>query len=311
MRLRPPSEGKAGHVRLQLPPPGRPARAGARDRLAARHGGRSPVRVAGQPNPAADRRGGQLAPASPRPAPPVVQGRSKPCPYARIALSVEAKMMFLDCPAYLDEDGAARCGLPAEVSRRFAMRSTDGPLESAMIRCPVGHWFNGPIGSLTWQTSQEPDPGQAGVSSRARRDSSAGYHDGLDGGFAVRTLTDSPNEPARSAIRRPNGAPAYYLGRPARLWIAATSPHRGRTVSSQPVDAVTGGRGRMAPSREGQLADAGSGIVRVTRQSRIGVPDPALRVRQECHAGDLGAAGSHLAGPRPANTRPGLEGGAS
>jgi hypothetical protein len=25
-------------------------------------------------------------------------------------------MMFLDCPAYLDGDGAARCGLPAEVN---------------------------------------------------------------------------------------------------------------------------------------------------------------------------------------------------
>ena len=61
-------------------------------------------------------------------------------------------MMFLDCPAYLDEDGDTRCGLPAEVRRRFTVASTDGPLESAMIRCPVGHWFNGPIGSLTWQT---------------------------------------------------------------------------------------------------------------------------------------------------------------
>jgi len=47
-------------------------------------------------------------------------------------------MMFLDCPAYLDQDGAARCGLPAEVSCRFIMNSTDGPLESAMIRCPAG-----------------------------------------------------------------------------------------------------------------------------------------------------------------------------
>jgi hypothetical protein len=54
-------------------------------------------------------------------------------------------MMFLDCPAYLDEDGTARCGLPAEVRCRFTMRSTDGPLEAAMIRCPSGHWFNGPI----------------------------------------------------------------------------------------------------------------------------------------------------------------------
>jgi hypothetical protein len=44
-------------------------------------------------------------------------------------------MMFLDCPAYLDQDGAARCGLPAEVSRWFTMGSTDGPLQSAVIRC--------------------------------------------------------------------------------------------------------------------------------------------------------------------------------
>ncbi len=28
-------------------------------------------------------------------------------------------MMFLDCPAYLDRDGAVRCGLPAEVERRL------------------------------------------------------------------------------------------------------------------------------------------------------------------------------------------------
>ena len=33
-------------------------------------------------------------------------------------------MMFLDCPAWLDQDGAARCGPPAEVSSRFTMRSS-------------------------------------------------------------------------------------------------------------------------------------------------------------------------------------------
>ena len=61
-------------------------------------------------------------------------------------------MMFLDCPAYLDPDGAVRCGLPAEVTCRFTMRSTDGPLDCAMTRCPAGHWFNGPIESLTWDS---------------------------------------------------------------------------------------------------------------------------------------------------------------
>ena len=63
-------------------------------------------------------------------------------------------MMFLDCPAYLNSEGTERCGLPAEVRSRFVMRSTDGPLESAMIRCPVGHVFNAPIEYLTWDKHQ-------------------------------------------------------------------------------------------------------------------------------------------------------------
>jgi len=56
--------------------------------------------------------------------------------------------MFLDCPAYLDARGTARCGLPAEVEDRYPVRSSDGPLEAAKIRCPRGHWFNAPLESL-------------------------------------------------------------------------------------------------------------------------------------------------------------------
>jgi hypothetical protein len=62
-------------------------------------------------------------------------------------------MMFLDCPAYLDGDGALRCGLPAEVEDRVTMRSTSGPVEILKIRCPAGHWFNGPLESLTPQSA--------------------------------------------------------------------------------------------------------------------------------------------------------------
>ena len=61
---------------------------------------------------------------------------------------MDTNVMFLDCPAYMDSSGAARCGLPAEVEYRYTMRSTDGPLESAKIRCPRGHCFNGPLESL-------------------------------------------------------------------------------------------------------------------------------------------------------------------
>lgn len=43
---------------------------------------------------------------------------------------MDSHAMFLNCPAYVDKDGATRCGLPAEVEYRYTMNSTDGPLES-------------------------------------------------------------------------------------------------------------------------------------------------------------------------------------
>ncbi len=66
-------------------------------------------------------------------------------------------MMFLDCPAYVDTHGALRCGLPAVIHDRYLASSTSGPLESARIRCPRGHWFNGPIEFLTWD-KHPPQP---------------------------------------------------------------------------------------------------------------------------------------------------------
>jgi len=62
---------------------------------------------------------------------------------------VETSVMFLDCPAHLGKRGGARCGLPAEVEYWYTIGSTDGPLRSAKIRCPRGHWFNGPVELLT------------------------------------------------------------------------------------------------------------------------------------------------------------------
>src|SRR4029077_15582704 len=83
---------------------------------------------------------------------------------------MEANMMFLDCPAYLDEEGAIRCGLPAEVRCRFTMRSTDGPIESAMIRCPAGHWLHGASEPLTWngKAPRPPRPAAGPPSGRHR-----------------------------------------------------------------------------------------------------------------------------------------------
>jgi hypothetical protein len=148
-------------------------------------------------------------------------------------------MMFLDCPAYLDQYGALRCGLPAEVSCRFTMHSTDGPVESAMISCPAGHHFCGPIESLTWNGKDKHDPGSAAATSRAGHDSAQGSHHGRHG--ADRSHSgDVPAEPERDA-RRPNTAPAYYLGQPAALWITAMRPRRRRTASRPPMEVAVSG----------------------------------------------------------------------
>ena len=157
-------------------------------------------------------------------------------------------MMFLDCPAYLDQMGAVRCGLPAEVRCRFTMRSTDGPVESAMIRCPAGHYFCGAIESLTWDGKDKHDPDPAGPGSRAGRDSLQRGHDGRhDGGEPA--VRDVPAEPERTG-RRPNTAPAYYLGHPARLWITVMRPRRRHTTSHHAMQIITGG-GKQTPSRQG------------------------------------------------------------
>jgi hypothetical protein len=145
-------------------------------------------------------------------------------------------MMFLTCPAYLDQDSPLRCGLPAEVRCQFTMHSTGGPLESVMIRCPAGHCFSGPIESLTPASTDNHDPSPAGPGSSARRDSLQHGHD--DQGLPTPQYV--PAEPERKD-RRPNTAPAYYLGHPAALWITAMRPRRRRSTPRHLIEAAVSG----------------------------------------------------------------------
>ena len=165
-------------------------------------------------------------------------------------------MMFLDCPDYLDNHGARRCGLPAEVRCRFTMSSTDGPLESVMIRCPSGHWFNGPIASLACPSSHPHGPASSAASSSAARASRTAAPAPLDGHSRPAAL-DGPARPTWAASR-PNGAPAYYLGRPAWLWITALTPRRSRGASPAQALAPIGAQERT-PSRYG-TPPVGTGI---------------------------------------------------
>ena len=150
----------------------------------------------------------------------------------------KATTMFLDCPAYLNQDGSARCGLSAEVRCWYTMGSTGGPPESATIKCPVGHWFNGPIEFPTWQSSQQQHRNTATTAFSAKRDSLTGGHDGPDTSSKF-TVRAAPGEPEPQSPRL-NSAPAYYLGRPAHPWITAMRPRHRRTASHHLIEAVTG-----------------------------------------------------------------------
>ena len=77
---------------------------------------------------------------------------------------MEGHPAFLDCPAYLDPAGLTRCALPAEILRRFIMASTDGPLESVIIKCPVGHFFCAPVEFLTLPSNQVAVQGEGAPS---------------------------------------------------------------------------------------------------------------------------------------------------
>jgi len=115
-----------------------------------------------------------------------------------------------------------------------------------MIRCPAGHHFSGPIECLTWDSADKPDPGTAGASSGAGRDSLQRTDGGRDGdGSAPR---DFPAEPEREA-RRPNTAPAFYLGRPAALWVTAMRPRRRPAASRYLMEAAVGGVHSTTDSR--------------------------------------------------------------
>jgi hypothetical protein len=109
-------------------------------------------------------------------------------------------MEFLACPAYLSDDGSVRCGLPAEVTCRFTMRSSDGPLESVMIQCPGRHRFNAPVEFLTFEDDPAP-PGTGTGAAPAPEATAAPAEPG--GPASLRLLADLPLLTAEAILRAP------------------------------------------------------------------------------------------------------------
>jgi hypothetical protein len=52
------------------------------------------------------------------------------------------------------------CGVPAEITERFSLPSTDGPVAHAALSCAAGHHFRMPAEGLPGQPS---DPVRAGA----------------------------------------------------------------------------------------------------------------------------------------------------
>ena len=53
------------------------------------------------------------------------------------------------------------CGVPAEITERFSLPSTDGPVDHIVLRCAVGHHFRMaadwlPARQLQRQATQRP-----------------------------------------------------------------------------------------------------------------------------------------------------------
>jgi hypothetical protein len=117
------------------------------------------------------------------------------------------------------------------------MRSAEGPVVSAMIRCPAGHWFNGTIESLAWDRANEHDPATAAAASGAAHGGLA-RPDGRDsnGGVAL------PAFPRAGAGRPPLELRSCLLPGAARPSLAsppsaAAAPHPALPCKPLPVAA--------------------------------------------------------------------------
>ena len=48
----------------------------------------------------------------------------------------------------MDVTRCPECGAPAEITDRFVLESTDGPVEHARVSCAARHWFLLGVGTL-------------------------------------------------------------------------------------------------------------------------------------------------------------------
>jgi hypothetical protein len=50
------------------------------------------------------------------------------------------------------------CGVPAEITERFRLPSTDGPVDHVVVLCAVGHYFRMAADMLAYRARQLAPP---------------------------------------------------------------------------------------------------------------------------------------------------------
>src|SRR5215470_6218979 len=101
----------------------------------------------------------------------------------------------------------------------------------------------------------------------------------------------------RPADYRPNAAPAYYLGRPASLWVSVTSPRRRRRdTPTHLADASTGSQEQALFMPGGFVLKCSRGV---PRRAPGGMPSPMPAYRAAVtrrSRTDIGRAGALIGG---------------
>ena len=70
----------------------------------------------------------------------------------------------------MDTTTCPDCGAPAEVTDRFVLESTDGPIEHVKVRCAAMHWFLMSTASMArHRTAAVPAPARGPTPAALRR----------------------------------------------------------------------------------------------------------------------------------------------